>query len=109
MVMFWGDRGLEAVRDFEKSQDRLVQIHTFRKLSAILDPSFMEPVLTVMRSSRVTMGHFSGAVVKAAKMQWYSWHVLHPELPVHTERRMSLRSVVVCCHDECIYGFYFRR
>ena len=90
MVMHWGDRSLEAVRDFEKCQEKMVQIHTFRKLSAILDPSFMEPVLTVMRSSRVTVGQFSGAVLKAAKMQWYSWHVLHPDMPMHTEKRMPL-------------------
>ena len=88
MVQHWGDRGLEAVRNFEKAEKRNLSIHTFRKLNQVADPEFLEPVLTAMRSSRTSVGMFATALGKACRQQWYTWHVMHPELNVHPERSM---------------------
>ena len=89
MVLHWGDRGLEAVRNFEKAERRNLSIHTFRKLSQVADPAFLEPVLSAMRSSRTSVGLFTSALVKACRQQWYTWHVMHPELIVHPDRSVS--------------------
>ena len=86
MVLRWGDRGLEAVKSFEKVEKRGLSVHTFRQLASVVDPDFLEPVLTVMRSSRPTIGQFSQAVFRACKEQWYTWMIMHPELPIHASR-----------------------
>ena len=62
LVMHWGERGLDAVRNFEKVEARGLSVHTFRKLSQVMDAAFLEPVLTVMRSQRPTVGQFTAAV-----------------------------------------------
>ena len=88
MVLFWGDRGLEAVKDFERCGERNVAVHTFRKLSSVSDPAFLEPVLSVMRSEKASIGNFTAAIVRATKLQWYTWTIMHPDLPVHPDRRV---------------------
>ena len=90
MVLFWGDRGLEAVRNFERVERNGLAVHTFRKLAQVQDPAFLEGVLSVMRASKPTIGQFANAVVKASRLQWYTWQVMHPDNSVHPDRS-------VCC------------
>lgn len=77
---------MEAVRNFEKVEKKGLSVHTFRKLAQVLDPEFLEPVIAVMRLPKPTVSAFSNAITKAAKLQWYSWHVHHPDLPIHSSR-----------------------
>ena len=90
LVQHWGDRGLEAVRNFEKVEARGLSVHTFRKLGQVMDPLYLEPVIATMRSARPTVGMFTMAIVRACRLQWYTWHIMHPDLPVHTSRSVFL-------------------
>ena len=87
-VQHWGDRGLEAVRNFEKVEKQGLSVHTFRKLGQVLDSEFLQPVLSVVRAPKPVVGQFTNAITQCAKMQWYSWHVFHPDLPIHDSRSM---------------------
>ena len=89
LVLYWGARGLEAVTNFERAEKGGVKIHTFLKLSQVYDPYYLEEVLAVMKEDKPSVGHFSQAVARAARKQWYTWHIMHPELPVHPDRSMS--------------------
>ena len=85
MVDYWGAAAIDAIENFEKCEKQGVRIHTFRALSAISDPTYMEDVLTVRKSKKPSVGVFNAAVQKGAKKQWYSWHVLHRDLVVHPD------------------------
>ena len=57
MVQHYGECALEAISHFEKAERGGVRIHTFSKLGAIVDPTFMEYILVVMklRNPRVNL------------------------------------------------------
>ena len=88
-VLYWGDRGLDAVQSFEKAEKGGVKIHTFHKLQAVVDPYFLEDVMTAMKAPRPSVGIVSAALMKCAKKQWYTWQVMSPDQPVHPERSMT--------------------
>ena len=84
MVLFWGDRGLEALQNYERLG---VKIHLLSRLGQVADPLFLEDVLTAMKATKPSFAVVNAAIAACAKKQWYTWHVYHPDLPVHDERR----------------------
>ena len=92
MVLHWGERALAAVRHFEQVDQRGLSVHTFRKLQAVHDPAFLESVMAVMTAPKPSVGQFMAEVTRVARQQWYHWHVMHPQMPVHAERSMHLNE-----------------
>ena len=94
--MHWGERGLEAIENFERCERTgSIKLHTFSKLAQVQDPAYCEDVLVAMRAKKPNIPMFNAAVIRCAKRQWYTWLVMHPELPVHSERSM-LCSELYC-------------
>ena len=82
-VTHFGERALDAVRNFQSVEKQGLSVHTFRKLGMVSDPEFLDEVMSVMSAVKPSMGTFNQAMNKACRRQWYSWHVYHPELEVH--------------------------
>ena len=91
-VLHWGDRAHEALRQFERGQKEGLSLHTLSKMRAVNDPVYLEDLMTVMCTPKAGLGMFRACINDCMKKQWYTWHVLHPDLPVHPERSMHLLS-----------------
>ena len=97
LVLYWGQRGLDAIENFERcDRSGNIKLHTFSKLAQVQDPAYLEDVLVAMKSKKPNVGQFNQAVVRCAKRQWYTWTVMHPGLPVHEERSMQCSLYVMC-------------
>ena len=57
-------------------------------MSSVLDPKYLEPLMTVMSADKPNLSKVASAISLAARCQWYCWHVLCPDSPVHDERSM---------------------
>jgi hypothetical protein len=95
-VSYWRDVAVNALDHFEKSQTSQLGLHTFAKMSSVLDPKYLEPLMTVMSAEKPNLSKVASAISLAARRQWYCWHVLCPDSPVHDERRMSLSVLHNC-------------
>ena len=94
-VLHWGERALEAVKAMEDNT-KGIGLHTLSKMRAVADPQFLEDVMAAMKDPKCNVNTFTSAVNKAASKMWYSWHVMHPELPVHQDRSVFFSLSVTC-------------
>ena len=88
--MQFGDQAIEALKTFEVTMKDRVTVHTFKTLGSIADPADMEPLMKVMMREKTSFGELSTTISKAAKRQWYKWHIFHPDTQVHSERSVFL-------------------
>ena len=96
-VNYFGAEGVEAVENFESRQKHQVGMHTFAKMAAVADPRFLQEALEVMKTPKPTVATLVTAIVRGARRQWYTWHVMSNGTPVHAER-----SVFLC---RCAWAF----
>ena len=89
-VAYWRVAAVNALDHFEKAQKSQLGLHTFAKMASVMDPKFLEPLMTVMSAEKPNLSKVAVAMSAAARRQWYCWHVMCPDSPVHDERSMHL-------------------
>ena len=53
-VLYWRDAALQAIDHFERAQKHVLGLHTFSRLSAVVDPAYLEELLAVMQQEKPT-------------------------------------------------------
>ena len=84
----FGPVAVDALFNLQQRFSGPIHIGTFRNLSAVLDWHLFSPIVEYLSGTRPNPGGLNAIIFKVAKEQWYTWHVMHPDLNVHETRRV---------------------